>query len=229
MTKPGLFINSGCLFGIAKQAYERAKAAAKHDRSFEQREPLIAIVFAAAAAEGFINEMRELALQCCGVPPWAGVGPEPDQVENLGSLLSEVEGAGGTTKLKFLVGKLALSGRPFDKGANPYQDFAMLLDLRNSLVHLKFDRIEYPQINEVRVQHPDVINKLRSKNILAEFEDEQSLPSWVVLVSTPAVARWACNAIAAIVKDLVGSIPDSELRRKAELFYYQFGAFAPVT
>jgi hypothetical protein len=212
----GMFLNSGCLFGIAKQAYERAKAAAKHDRSHASNEPLISIVFAAAAAEAFINEIGELA----------SLLPEPDQVQNVARLLSE---ARGNTKLKFLLVKLALTGKPYDKGANPYQDFAILINLRNSLMHLKFDRIESVKINEVRVQHPRVINNLSSKNVLAQFEDDKNvIASWLLRVSTPAVARWACNATAGIVKDVVESIPDSELRRQVHL-YYSFGAFAPVT
>ena len=224
----GMFINSGCLFGIAKQAYERAKAAAKHDRSHESNEPLISIVFAAAAGEAFINEIGELAAQSSGL--LSELGPEPAQVQNLARLLSEVEDARGTTNLKFLLGKLALTGKTFDKGANPYQDFAILIDLRNSLMHLKFDRIESVKINEVCVHHPGMINNLRSKNVLAQFEDDRNaIASWLLRVSTPAVARWACNATAGIVKDVVESIPDSELRRQADLFYYRFDAFAPVT
>jgi hypothetical protein len=222
-----MFINSGCLFGIAKQAYERAKAGAKHDRSHESNEPLIAIVFAAAAGEAFINEIGELASQPAGSFP--ELGPEPGQVQTLAGLLSEVEDARGTTNLKYLLGKLALSGKTFDKGANPYQDFAILMDLRNSLMHLKFDRIESVKINEVRIHYPGVVAKLRSRNVLAQFEDDDNaVASWVFRISTPAVARWGCNATAAMVKDIVESIPDSELRRKADLFYYRFHAFAPV-
>jgi hypothetical protein len=222
-----MFINSGHLFGIAKQAYERAKAAAKHDRSHESNESLIAIVFAAAAGEAFINEIGELASQPTGFFP--ELGPEPEQVRTLAGLLSEVEDVRGTTNLKYLLGKLALSGKTFDKGANPYQDFAVLMDLRNSLMHLKFDRIESVKINEVHIRYPGVIAKLQSQNILAQFEDDDNaVASWVLRVSTPAVARWACNATASIVKDIVESIPDSELRRKADLCYYRFDAFAPV-
>ena len=224
----GMFINSGCLLGMAKQAYERAKLAAKHDRSHESLDPLISIVFGAAAGEAFINEIGELAAQPAGSFP--GFGPEPEGVQNVARLLSEVEDARGTTNLKFLLAKLALSGQPFDRGTNPYQDFAILIELRNSLMHLKFDRIESLNINEVRIHHPPVISKLRSKSVLAQFDSgENTAASWLLKVSTPAVARWSCNATAAIVKDIVESIPASELRQKADLFYYQFDAFSPVT
>jgi hypothetical protein len=221
----GIFINSGCLFLIAKQAYERAKAGAKHDRSHESTEPLISIVFAAAAGEAFVNEIGELASH----PIVPDLGPEPDQVRSLAGLLSEVEDVRASTNLKYLLTKLALTGKTFDKGANPYQDFAILMDLRNSLMHLKFDRIESIRINEVCVHAPRVVSKLLSRNVLAQFEDDNNaIASWVLRVSTPAVARWACNATARIVKDIVESIPDGELRRKADLFCYRFDSFAPV-
>ena len=221
----GIFINSGCLFGIAKQAYERAKADTEHDRSHKSNDPLISIVFAAAAAEAFINEIGELASHPTIPPPASG--PEPDEVQNVASLLSEVEDAHGTTKLKFLLGKLALSGKTFDKGVDPYQDFAILIELRNSLIHLKFDRIESIKIDAVSVRHPSVIDKLRSKNVLAEFESgENTIASWLLRVATPAVARWACNATAGIVKDILASIPESELRGTVDILYSR--NFAPI-
>lgn len=223
----GMFINSGSLFSIAKQAYERAKVVAEQDRAYVPNEPLIAVVFAAAAGEAFINEIGELASQSSGLFPDAG--NEPDQVQNAAHLLKEIEDARGTTNLKFLLCKLALTGKTFDKGTNPYQDFAILSELRNSLMHLKFDRIGSRKVNEISVRHPGVIDKLRSKNILAQFaDDENAIMTWLNRVSTTAVARWSCNATAAIVKDIVEAIPSSELRSKADLFYYRFDAFAPV-
>jgi len=74
-----MFINSGCLFGIAKQAYERTKAAARHDRSDESNQPLISIVFAAAAGEAFINEIRELASQPSERPEPRREAPSPEE------------------------------------------------------------------------------------------------------------------------------------------------------
>jgi hypothetical protein len=222
----GTFVNSGYLFGIAKKAYERAKVAAKHERSHESLDPLISIVFAAAAGEAFISEIGELA-QSAGV---LGVGSEPREVQSVARVLSEVEDARGTTNLKFLLAKLALAGEPFDKGTNPYQDFAILIEVRNSLMHLKFDRIELVKTNELSIRHPPVITKLRSKNVLADVEGgENTVTSWLLKISTPAVARWSCNATAAIVKDIVESIPASDLREKANLFYYRFDVFSPVS
>jgi hypothetical protein len=219
----GMFINSGVLFEIAKRAYDRARDAAPHDRSPDSSDSLVAIVFSAVAAEAFINEIGELASQPDAASRGLGL-TDPDEVKSLARLLSEVEDSRGSTNLKFLIGKLALVGQTFDKGVNPYQDLATLLELRNSLVHLKFDR--WDSLDEV--VHPPVVSRLRSKNCLAEFEGESVIASWVTCVSTPAVARWACNATAAIVKDVVDSIPASDLRKKANFLYYTHDKFAPV-
>ncbi len=215
---------AGHLFGIAKQACGRAYQAAEHERAHVSYEPLIAIVFAAATAEAFINEIGELASQ-----PIIPGEPEPQQVQDLARLLGQVEDDRPTTLLKYQLAKLALRGTTFDKGANPYQDFAVLLDLRNSLMHLKSDRIDSVRHGEVVVHHPRVISKLQSKNVLAEFEDDKNtVASWVVRVSTPAAAKWSCNATAAIVKDIVESIPPSELERTTNEFYYRYDALKSV-
>lgn len=215
----GMFINAGVLFHIAKQAYERAKSGATSDRSHDSNDPLIAIVFAATAGDAFINEIGELAAHPSLADFFPQFQPEPGQIQQLASLLGEVEALRGPTNIKYLLAKLALTGKTFDKGTNPYQDFALLTELRNSVIHLKFDRIKSMKIGDVRIDQPPIINKLRAKNILVEFEDPDTTASWVLQVSTPAAAKWACNATAAIVHDIVDSIPTSELRRKADLFY----------
>ena len=225
----GMFINSGCLFGIAKQAYERAMAETEDDdRSWKSQEPLISVLFAAATLEAFVNEIGEMASQPSFPDP--EFGQDPAQVQNLAYLLSEVIDARGNINLKFLTAKLALTGKTFDKGMNPYQDFAILIDLRNSLMHLKFDRINSIKVNEVDIVHPNVINKLQSKNILAQFDNgENAAATWFMKVGTPAVARWACNTTVEIIKDIVESIPQSGFRSTIDLIYCRTPLFALIT
>jgi hypothetical protein len=49
----------------------------------------------------------------------------------------EVEASKGSLESKFLVASFALSGTMFEKGAQPWRDFAALVRLRNALVHLR--------------------------------------------------------------------------------------------
>jgi hypothetical protein len=223
---PSMMINAGSLFAVAKEACARAQASDTNLRSHVSHDPLVAIVFAAAAGEAFINEISCLADQRSMADP--GFDPDPREVHDLISLLSAIEDSHVPTSLKFLIAKLALTGQTYDRGASPYQDFAILMELRNSLVHLRSEGIEGEEIGSMRVKYPRVADKLRAKNVLAQLEDEAGLASWLFVLSTAAAAMWACNAASSIVKDLVESIPESGVRRSAEFLYFENHAFTPM-
>ena len=226
--KPGgIFINSVVLFGIAKAAIRRCVKPDQDERSTDSYAPLVAIVFAAAAAEAFINELGILAAQL--VEPRPPADPEPETIQTMASLLKEVESSRGSTELKFLVAKSSLSGQPYEKGCNPYQDFSCLMDLRNSLIHLKFDRIEMNHPTSFTLQKPSVVKRLRAKNILSiPDNNSEMITSWIEDVSTLKTARWACRACSEIVLDLCKSIPEGELRRETNLFYIESDAFTYI-
>ncbi len=209
----GLFINSGVLFSTAQDAVTRALAATKNAKSPGTNDPLVAVIFAAATAEAFINEIGELASH----PPIPGQ-LHPDEVSSCAVELAKVEDSRGTTQEKYLSAKAAFTGETYDKGSQPYQDFSLLFDLRNSLMHLKFDRIKSVKVNEADVQHPPVIERLRSKNVLAAC-DSDTITSWVTLICTPAVAEWACNACVAMVRSLLSCIPESYLKQQVNVLY----------
>jgi len=58
-------------------------------------------------------------------------------------------------------------GNGFERGENPYQDFADLLGLCNCLVHLKpKELIETEDNGEIRFHGRGLIARLRSKSIL---------------------------------------------------------------
>lgn len=224
-----IFNIANIMIGIAKTAYERAKASANNDRAIVNGDPVVAIVFAAAAGEAFINEIAEMAPMKFGHLP--ELGNAPDQIDSLGRLLDETERSKGTTKLKYMVAKVALTGKSYDKGLPPFQDFSLLMDLRNALMHMQLDRINSVEPAKVDIQYPAVVSKLRSKAILAVVEGDDTnnaIVSWLSRVSTPAAARWACNTTAAIVKDVADSIPDGDLKQVTDLMYYSVGSFSPV-
>ncbi len=140
----------------------------------------------------------------------------------MGDLLEEIEGArGGSIRLKFSLARTVLSGwTPYEKHGQPYQDFDLLVSLRNQLVHFK-------ELNEYQSTEPNVpriVGRLRSKNILAEFTDV--IPQPILYFETRAVARWACNTAAVMVQSILDVIPDGRLRQTTETFYRS--QFVPV-
>ncbi len=234
----GFVCNAGPLFEIAKRAYHNAKAATKNDRGHESEEPLIAIVFAAAAAEAFINEFakhaeiyshlgKELAklVDHTPDPEWT----DPPTVDLLAALLPEAEKHKASPNSKYQIAKLVLTSKTFDGGGPPFQDFVSLMKLRNAIMHMDFDQIKSVKIGEVEVEYPGIIKNLESKGILADIKsDKNTICSWLLLVRTPAVAKWACNATANIVKDIMDSVPATGLLRKTMDSMQLVGAFAPL-
>ncbi len=218
----GMFINAGPLFSLAKKAYERTRAVSS-DRESGQVDALVAIVFSAAALEAFVNESVELAELGAVSSGYS----EPESVTNFRRLLREVEESRGSTQLKFLLAKQALTGHTYDKGAPPYQDFDLLIELRNALVHLKpRERFEMNIDGKMFVTLPKIIQRLESKNILAEFEPDENA-SWTQWISTRAVARWACNTAAQMVQSTLDCVPDSHLKQGMEMFYRR--ALTPIS
>ncbi|HEX9742684.1 MAG TPA: hypothetical protein VGA17_07825, partial [Nitrospiraceae bacterium] len=54
----------------------------------------------------------------------------------LGEVLDELEEGHASTQIKFLLAGQIL-GRPFSRGENPFQDFSIVMTLRNHFMHLK--------------------------------------------------------------------------------------------
>ena len=211
----GFIINSAHCFSIARDAADRALRSSPSDRSHCSSDPLVAVVFATAAIDAFANELGELARVHIGQS-------EPPVVANLAALLGDAESGKASTALKFQLARIVLAGVGFDRGSSPYQDFALLLDLRNDLVHMKFERVWPSPPDNLRMEYPEIVKRLRSKNVIAELEPPEALASWVAMVSTPATARWACNAATRIVRDIIALVPASSLRRSIDA-YYRFG------
>lgn len=218
-----MWVNAGSMFAIARESCARACAATDAARSHVDHDPLVAIVFAAAAAEALMNEIGELADRPLIDPSRL----EPPAVRNLVSLLADAETSRETTTLKFLLAKLALTGQSYERGSNPYQDLALLMELRNSLVHLKSEVTELDESGNQRSGCPRVVSRLEAKHVLVLLE-ENAKATWVFCVSTPAAAKWACNAAAGIANDLFDSIPASQLKSMVEFFYRKHGAFDPI-
>src|SRR5690242_16769809 len=109
-----MFILCHNLFGIAWEARDKAREAKTDSNPFSSH-ATVAIIMSAAAAEGFINELAELALL------WSkGSGSGPfsltPQERAFGEAYKEVEQSHGSVQLKYLIASQLLSGRMFDKG-----------------------------------------------------------------------------------------------------------------
>jgi len=190
------------LFGIARDAYERTKNGSLTKAS-GQRDAVVAVVFSAAALEAFINEVGGIAEGLIQ----RFVTQDPDSVKQYAALWKEVERLQKSIAFEYLLASTAFSGQPYDKGTGPYQDFEILIKLRNALVHFE------PDHGELSPGPPRIIQSLQSKNILAEPKGGENGQSWITLIMTREVARWACNTSADLVRSVLEFVPESILKK----------------
>jgi len=149
----------------------------------------------------------------------------------LGDMMAEMEGSRASLESKVLMAKWILSGTAYRKGEEPFQDFKILMDLRNALAHVRYvDKFEWnvtpgqfagPDVTpELRRSGdpPKVIQGLRSKEVLAIYPPS-SVSSWIGEITTAAVAFWACNAASDIVHSLLASLPEGSPSEKLRIMY----------
>lgn len=217
----GMWVNAGTLFGVAKTAYERTKSAGK-DREGGQMDALVSVLFAAASLEAFINEAAAMATLWWSLP---GKTSYPPSVSAFAAIIEEVERSHGSINLKYLLTRVVFAGEAYDRGVQPYQDFAILVQLRNDLVHLKREEFQSNSKGDTEDEIPRILRGLQAKNVLAEFGPGVQA-SWTLWITTSAVARWACNTAADMVRSVLEIVPDSGFKDSLDQFYSS--TFTPV-
>jgi hypothetical protein len=171
------------------------------------------VVFAAAALEGFFNELTDLVGTFA-----SGESPEPLLVA-LAAILEDLEESRASLESKFIATKWILAGQAYDKGQQPYQDFKLPIALRNGLIHYRSDRFDFdPESAESRsTAAPAFMRGLEAKDLVAKFiyspkgSDDKSAvearASWLAKISTSAIALWACNSTADMVQSILDVLP----------------------
>ena len=171
---------------------------------------LVAVVLSAATLEAFINDAVALGKFLCSRSDDA---QEPPEIQNFVVVLEEVEECRGSVELKYMCAKTMLSGQPYDRGTNPYQDYSLLMKLRNCLMHLKHlndTDYEFTDEGKLEVKEPPIVKKL-PQNLLPD--PHMTIASWMGKIGTQAVARWACNTTVWMTKSFVDALPDSKLKQ----------------
>lgn len=187
----GVFVWAGSLFTIACRARDKIKS--EPPLAGGRTDAMAAVAFSVISAEAFINELPALftELRQCGVD---------NRIDALVSMTKEVREQQGSLKLKYHVSKLALTGTAYEVGKKPYQDFADLIKLHNALRHVK------PDI--VGKDSPKIVESLSVRKLIRE--PEHDLTSWLVAVSTFAVAKWACSTTSKIVVSVLDALPKDD-------------------
>jgi hypothetical protein len=154
--------NAPTLFSIAVDSAKRIEGA---PRAGGHKEALVSVVFAAASLEAFLNESVYLAENTRGAPPI---------VSAFAQVMADAEESRAQIQSKFQLGNLVLTGKTYEKGAAPYQDFSDLFAVRNLLMHGKSNELFLTVTGKpgALLNPLAVIDRLTSKNILHEAQPE---------------------------------------------------------
>src|ERR1700733_2663447 len=110
--------NAPTLYSIAVDSAKRIAGARKvggHTGA------LVSVAFAAASLEAFLNESAYLAVNKNSLR-----ASEPPIVSAFAQVMEEAEESRVQIQSKFQLGNLVLTGKTYDKGKAPYQDFSDL-------------------------------------------------------------------------------------------------------
>jgi hypothetical protein len=205
------------LYLHAPRLFRLAKRAASEDFA-DKDGPVISIMFCAVALEAFINESGALATMV----------PSENQaiVRGYASVMAELEERKESILLKYKLALLVLTGSTWEEQDLLFQEFKLLVALRNEITHLKGDRWEVEvdlddEDDDGRRRsasnYPKFIRSLHSKGIIAL---PTSFSSWVTLANDPKVAAWACRVTKDITHRVLTSVPEGKF--KDELSKYAF-------
>lgn len=160
-----------------RQVLELAASAYQRSLSWEP-EAEVCITLAAAAFEGFLNELAE-AFAYEGA---TGAGAL------MSELLTEAEAARTPSIFKFRLAAFALTGTLPCKNDKRVQDLVCLVRLRNSMLHLKPEPMFDLDV-ESNVKRPHDVSHLIARGVIEE--PSGYFGSWRQLVSDSRVAKWA--------------------------------------
>ena len=152
--------------------------------------------------------------------------PEPDSIKTFADMVFEAEAQHKPLDYKFTLASTAFTGEDYNKGAQPYQDFDILMDLRNAIVHFKpLDQLTRNEEGFWVFSPPPVVRRLESRNVTAEFANNTSA-AWILHLSTRAVARWSCNTASEMVQSVLSMVPESQFCETSKQFYAE--PFKPI-
>ena len=206
------------LFGVAVNSAASIQAPV---RAGGQLHALVSLVFSVIAVEALLNEATEMAGR---FSKYAG---QPQVVPVFAERLAEAEKAHESLESKLALAYEIL-GKKLDKGALPYQDFALMVRLRDRLVHFKGNEGFDPKATAQEF-HKDLIRRFgKNKNLLAE---DMEPGSWMRAIETKAITNWSCSTAARVVVEFVSKAPQGAWRTFLEGIHRHFKPYAskPLT
>jgi hypothetical protein len=185
------------IFELARRAYERSES--------DPPEAVVALILSAVSFEVLLNEMVEFALSSLSNEN------EPEEVKTLASILKDLEQQRAQLGLKVQIAYYILKKKKLNKGEPLYQDFDLLMNLRNTLVHKKPEKWTWTGDDQEYEPHK-LVKQLADRKVIS-LPSSNEPPLLFIIICSPDVARWSYNVAVRMVKFLVDLVPPSQLRK----------------
>lgn len=189
---------------VADELLRLAKEACKRSES-DPSEAIVAVVLSAVSIEAFLNDMVEFA------SAYSDMDGEPEEVAAFASILKDLESQRAQIRLRVQIGYYIFEKKKLNKGELPYQDFHLLMDLRNALVHKKPEKWTWSGDDQEYEPHR-LVKRLADRKVIRQAPSDKP-PEFFFLVCSSAVARWSYNVAVDMVQFLADCVPPSQLKK----------------
>ncbi len=191
------------LHEVARDAFRNAR---ESRAQYEARQAMIAIVFSAASVESFLRDYVDLASRM--TRDEFSDDKSYQQVQSFFLLASEFDRAQREASRILKTAEIIFQGRLPDRGAEPYQSFDRLFDLRNHVLHLKPERVD--SINQRRVSPVHkLVKRLESAAWIPSHPNDKGTDRSDSRLFTSCVAEHCCNAATNTVRHAAKLAPDA--------------------
>lgn len=192
----------------ARVFFHLAGEACNEDSGGNASRTLVGVVFSAIAIESFVNEILERV----------GLSRPPDEDPRVSmlrtmSVACGLSGKSCSLETKVQVIYAALNGHAIDKGARPYQDFDLLLRVRNAIVHDRPERI-FTNDTGGRAGRPEsIIACLVAHRVIKQPDQSDVVFPALNSLLEPSVARFAFAAALSMARMIASEFPGSWKQR----------------
>jgi hypothetical protein len=205
---------TGLHLGVARSAARRS-----HE---DPSQSIVAIVFGAAAFEGWLASFVTHAERHVKNDR----GPIHSAAEAIADVLPGLERSNAQWFLKLQVAAILLSGRPLDRGVQPWQDIDLLFRIRNSVIHPSLTWL--PVATDAPGSQPHAfVQGLVSRGVIpaplplagipgSADEDKLLHPTPISALLQPEVAVWAVDSAVGGLRGVASLCPASVFKTQIE-------------
>ena len=191
-----------------------AKEACKN--SAHGNQPMVAIILSAVAVETFLNEAVEVAEPF--VFEKEGWEDEPEKLEALQSIVGDLERQRSSTSTKLQVAHFILTGKSIKRGEALYQDFDLLMSLRNQLVHSRVEKFEVGLGLEKEYEPHPLVKRLMDRKVI-KAPPKTAGPRCGPYINKPEVAEWAYDVALKTIKLVIDLFPEGHSKETLVFMY----------